>query len=255
MSSSIIVPEVGEERLSKVSGWISQALGDDDDTHMKNKDRYESARLAAKELQDSKESYELVYGELSVPVLATILDAVGVHQGDRFLDIGSGDGALVFAASLLYGGSEDGSDNAIEKARGLEIVPGLYQRSLKHLDALQEITQNEHGSPIEFVLGDVHDAHTDESLKALLQDTTLAVCFATTWSAGNAKQQQDQKTSLQGRKLHALSKALSLLPTGARTVIVDGRLNKEDGHDWQGDLRIECPDTAPFSIASLYVKI
>jgi hypothetical protein len=38
-------------------------------------------------------AHQLIYGELSVPVLATILDAVGVEYRERFLDLGSGDGA------------------------------------------------------------------------------------------------------------------------------------------------------------------
>ena len=43
-----------------------------------------------------------VCGELGLEALATLLDAVGVEQGDRFLDIGAGDGVLVAAAALLF---------------------------------------------------------------------------------------------------------------------------------------------------------
>ena len=78
-----------------------------------------------------------------------------------------------------------------------------------------------------------------------LRDTTLAVCFATTWSRGN-----------QGRKLPELSHALGKnLSKDARVVIVDGRLDEQDGLNWVGDLKINCPDTAPYSIASLYEKV
>lgn len=247
--SSVIQPEVRKERLNQVSKLVNLALGDGKG----EKDgRYESARKAALELGDEKQAYELVYGELSIPVLATILDAVGVEKGDRFLDIGSGDGALVFGASLLF--AEDGQ-NAIKVARGLEIVPGLFERSRRHEEALRSILEpspllQENQSPIEFALGDIHAAKSDQSIASILQDTTLAVCFATTWSAGNAK-----GNSLKGRRLQELSKALSMLPKGARIVIVDGRIDRKDGHEWQGDLTVECPDTAPFSIASLYLKV
>lgn len=256
LSATSLVPEVTEARLSHVSNLVATALGD---TAGHKDDRYESARSAALALEE-REAHELVYGELSIPVLATILDAVGVQEGDRFLDIGSGDGALVLGTSLLYANNTNG-ENAIQAARGLEIVPGLYQRSLQHqksLDnALRQDLENEillqQQAAVEFVLGDIHDAPTDESLKQVLLDTTLAVCFATTWSAGNV--QAGKKNSLQGRRLDALSRAMSLLPTGARMVVVDGRLDQKDGHEWEGDLKVDCPDTTPSSVASLYIKV
>ena len=263
-SSSLMVPEVTPERQAHVSSLVSNSLGDGNG----EKDgRYESARRAALELSNEKQAYELVYGELSIEVLVKILDAVGVMEGDRFLDIGSGDGALVLGASLLYASDSEDGQNAIKAARGLEIVPGLFHRSKKHQKALDAIlqqspdqpnsktnTDNEllrkKQSPVEFVLGDIHNAEHDESLSCLLKDTTLAICFATTWSIGNAT-----GNSLKGRRLSKLSQALSMLPTGARIIIVDGRLDEEDGHHWQGDLTVECPDTAPSSIASLYYKV
>jgi hypothetical protein len=97
-------------------------------------DRYESTRTAALELQE-REASQLVYWEVSIPVLATILDAVGVQEGDR-LDMGSGDGALVFGTSLPY--ANESGINAIHTARGLEIVQGLYQRSLQHRKVLND---------------------------------------------------------------------------------------------------------------------
>ncbi|KAL3945178.1 MAG: hypothetical protein SGBAC_000715 [Bacillariaceae sp.] len=315
-SSSVPVPEVSPQRLEQVSNWVSSSLGDtatcsnsggednsDDDgpvlnssssstakeeekeeeddtsaTKLLKDGRYAMARKAALEWETSSqmESYELVYGELSLPVLTTILDAVGVYPGDRFLDVGSGDGALVLGASLLYAeddddgddGGDDGDDdddddeskNAIAIARGLEIVPGLYKRSLQHEDKLASILKDDGAqllrkqqSPVEFHLGDIHKAFTDSTVTQILEDSTLVVCFATTWSAGNAQRDQ-ASNSLQGRKLPFLSKALEGLPQGARVVIVDGRLDSKDGHEWQGDLKIYCPDTAPWSIASLYHK-
>jgi len=116
---------------------------------------------------------------------------------------------------------------------------------------------------VRFLLGDIHQPH--DGLQNVLKETTLAVCFATTWSAGNAHsnntddgdttKQQSSTKSLQGRRLPKLSKALSStrgLTSGCRVVIIDGKLDEEDGFSWQGDLRIHCPDTAPYSVATLY---
>ena len=152
------------------------------------------------------------------------------------------------------------SNNAIQKAVGLEIVPGLVDRSKFHAKNLNKILQEsadsdtmecllQNQSQVQFYLGDVHQSHECETVSSILSETTLAVCFATTWSAGSA---QEGSTSLNGRKLPKLSKALSHLRKGSRIVIIDGRLDENYGFRWEGDLRVMCPDTAPFSIASLY---
>lgn len=175
--------------------------------------------------------------------LATLLDAVGVYDGDNLFDIGSGDGALVLGASLLYAAKNDGG-NAIQKAVGLEIVPGLEDRSNRHLRNLHKILReslgddamkclSENQSEVQFFLGDVHDVKT-QSISTILSETASAVCFATTWSAGNA---QDGSTSLNNRRLPKVSMALSQqFDKGARIIVIDGRLNENDGFDCQGDL-------------------
>ena len=299
ISHSPIVPEISTTHLSKVSHLVSSALGDvvviDDDTGNKDSSssRYTLARDAVSIFQrdnDDNESpssipqNELVYGELSVPTLATILDAVGVHDDDVFLDIGSGDGALVLGASLLYASNDSSSDgdideeksggerrrrNAIQKCYGVDIVPGLVERSIVHAKNLERILQSDDNvqstngilkdnqSEIHLLLGDIHTP--TKHLQDILQEITLAVCFATTWSAGNANNDSSddkrRSTSLQGRRLPKLSSALSTsLSSGCRVVIIDGKLSEEDGFTWQGDLKIICPDTAPHSIATLYHK-
>lgn len=203
--------------------------------------RYASVReMAAKESSTTPRN-ELVYGELSVSVLAELVDAVGVEDNDAFLDIGSGDGALVLGAAMLY-------PDQIRVSRGLELVPGLVSRSQAHAQQLEsQLTV-----PVEFTLGNVHQADQDLTLQSILNDSTLAVCFATTWSADNAT--PEQKTSLKGRSLPKLSEALNHMPIRSRILVIDGRLNAKDGYRWEGDMQITCPDTAPFSIASLYER-
>ena len=255
-SAPVIVPEVRPAHVTKVTQLVKAALGDEDGA---NDNRYAFARDAVTTFQENEESppsNELVYGELSVGTLTTILDAVGVQQNDTFLDIGSGDGALVLGASLLYADTddEDTCGNAIKMCYGVDIVPGLVERSISHADNLHRILQDNESSlgqkqaDIELLLGDIHQP--DAQLQNILKETTIAVCFATTWSAENSV-----GTSLQGRKLPKLSKALSRwLSSGCRLVIIDGKLDEEDDFLWMGDLRIQCPDTAPYSVATLYHK-
>lgn len=170
------------------------------------------------------------------------------------MNIGSGDGALVLGTSLLY-------PDYITKSRGVELIPGLVDRSRQHLESLKQILMQE--SPrdsstvpiwnrIEFFSGNVHEPSAP--LHHGLSDTTLAICFATTWSSMNNQACGISKTSLNGRRLPKLSAALTALPRGARVVIVDGKLNEDDGFQWEGDLRVNCPDTAPYSVASLYTR-
>eukprot|EP00984_Skeletonema_dohrnii_P021150 scaffold10493_cov72-Skeletonema_dohrnii-CCMP3373.AAC.2 len=259
-SAPVIVPEVHPAHVIKITQLVQAALGDEGDA---SNNRYAFARDAVTNFQENDESppsNELVYGELSVEVLATILDAVGVQENDVFLDIGSGDGALVLGASLLYADTtnngDDASDggNAMKMCYGVDIVPGLVERSRSHHDNLHRILQDNESflhqsqANIELLLGDIHQR--DSQLEKILDETTIAVCFATTWSADNSV-----GTSLQGRKLPKLSKALSRgLSSGCRVVIIDGKLDEEDGFQWMGDLRIFCPDTAPYSVATLYHK-
>jgi len=194
----------------------------------------QGARTASAAAVDAleEEEHQLVYGELGVEALARLLDAVGVREGDVFLDIGAGDGALVFAAALLYPGG-------VARSIGLEIVPALVERSRRFREDSFPGLGN-----VELLLGDVHRWEEDAQVAEVLQSTSLAVCFATTWSRGS-----------RGKVLPKLSRALgAALPAGARVAVVDGRLLEEDGFQWAGDLRIECLDTFPYSTASLFER-
>lgn len=265
---SALAPEIPAAHLSRVSRLVSEALGDEGVGGRSVDDATDSAAAAARyaSVRSAVADFnrdipvpanELVYGELSVPTLGTILDAVGLQEEETFLDVGAGDGACVLGASLLY--NQDDT-TVISKCIGVEIVPGLVDRSRRHSEKLAELLQREKGNDsglrqtqaqVEFLLGDVHDSR-DQMMSQVLSQATVVVCFATTWCAGNTE--SGDKTSLQGRRLPKLSKALSTLKRGARVVIIDGKLDSRDGFVWQGDLRIVCPDTAPYSTATLYYK-
>uniref|UniRef100_A0A7S2VAR4 DOT1 domain-containing protein n=1 Tax=Entomoneis paludosa TaxID=265537 RepID=A0A7S2VAR4_9STRA len=117
--------------------------------------------------------------------MVTILDAVGVQKRDEFLDIGSGHGMLVLAAALLY--------PHLQASRGVEIVPHLQEQALIYQQQLEEHhhqiksgsdssigTVSSNLADIDLLLGNIYDP--DPQLTSILKRTTIAVCFATTWS-------------------------------------------------------------------------
>mmetsp|Transcript_19222 Transcript_19222/g.53551 ORF Transcript_19222/g.53551 Transcript_19222/m.53551 type:complete len:261 (-) Transcript_19222:1946-2728(-) len=207
VASTSIAPELSSERKAYAVDVIDRVFGKEDSGTWD--DRREAARATTLDKNDNEEKeqkgndpthrllenipdHELVYGELGIEALATILDAVGVREGDVFLDIGSGDGLLVVGAALLYPGY-------LRAARGIEIVPELYQRSLGFRDRFLEIlrdegnddrTEGDDESPeVSFHLGNIYDANTNDnenngtggSASSLdFSESTLAVCFATT---------------------------------------------------------------------------
>ena len=142
-------------RISTVSNLISRSFGDS-----AIQDRYAQAR------QDRYERHP------------------GVHDGEVFLDIGSGDGALVLNASLLYANDVG---NAIQKAIGLEIVPGLVDRSIARTERLKGILQTDasslecslqmNQSQIQFHLGDVHNTQSETISNVLSETHPSRICF------------------------------------------------------------------------------
>ena len=197
------------------------------------------------------EQHMTVYGELGLDALINVLEAVGVKDGDSFLDIGSGDGMLVMGAAALWGRENQiGGGGGLRISRGVEILPTLYERSLRYQSNFEEEAafKSMPMARMELYLGNAMD-HSSDELAQVFQDSTLAVCFATTWSRSEP-----------GRRLPQLSKAVgrggvSELPVGARLVIIDGVLDESDGFVDEGQLKLYCKDTAPYSIARLYTRI
>ena len=224
-----IAPETTAIQRQSVKKVLAEVYGTE------NSDQWQQRRSEARIVGEEDESLnipldELVYGELGIDALATILDAVGVNKGDNFLDIGAGDGMLVTGASMLY-------PDFLEASIGAEIVPDLYERSLEFqsgLERLLEMNQSEENILLcpqtSLHLGNCYQPH--DELKGIFSNTTLAVCFATAWCRG-----------IPGRKLERLSEALgtdgvSELPAGARLVIIDGVLDHQrDGFDLKGELK------------------
>ena len=251
-SFQILAPEITTSQRARVQAILDKVFGSPDSIAWNERRR---AAISVSEMDGESldlSRHESIYGELGLEALSVLLDAVGVRQNETILDIGSGDGMLVASAALLF-------PEFCKTVYGLEIMPSLYERSLEYMTRLHEVvndhiqgddTENNHSSPllcprVKVALGDVHDTESLQ-IQEILSNTTLAVCFATTWSRGT-----------KGRKLPRLSKALGAgLPSESRVVIVDGVLNeRQDGFVYGGELRLHCPDTAPYSIAHSYTKL
>lgn len=227
-----------EPRLVQVEQALAAVLGDEGEGRAARcRDARSLGESAATGLGLPAE--QLVYGELDVRSVARVLDAAGIRDGDRFLDIGSGDGLPTLAAALLY-------PDAFRICRGIEVVAPLAARAEAHAarlrGALAERFASLQAAPIELLEGDVFDTG-DEAITEALDDSTLALCFATTWSHGPRRVLPELSA-----RLHA-----SMPPT-ARVILVDARLVESDGWRWEGDLRITPPDTAPCSTARLYTR-
>lgn len=236
-----LVPEVPFDRKVATQKVLGSVYGDSTSA-LRNERRAQALEASTSDGKTlALPEHMTTYGELGIDALVTLMDAVGVQKTDRFLDIGSGDFMLVAGAALLF--AED-----LQVARGVEILPSFYERSLTFQKAVEEEAAQA-GVAIgktESYLGDVF--RPTEEMKGIFQDTTLSVCFATTWSKG-----------IPGRRLDALSAALgsngvSSLPKKSRLVIIDGVLDEKDGFVCEGELKLACPDTAPYSIARLYVR-
>ena len=236
-----LVPEVPFDRKVATQKVLGSVYGDSTSA-LRNERRAQALEASTSDGKTlALPEHMTTYGELGIDALVTLMDAMGVQKTDRFLDIGSGDFMLVAGAALLF--AED-----LQVARGVEILPSFYERSLTFQKAVEEEAAQA-GVAIgktESYLGDVF--RPTEEMKGIFQDTTLSVCFATTWSKG-----------IPGRRLDALSAALgsngvSSLPKKSRLVIIDGVLDEKDGFVCEGELKLACPDTAPYSIARLYVR-
>lgn len=242
----LIAPEVSAERVASTQTVLNRVFGggigggnEDDDWDERRRQALDVSTSDG--VRMAMPNHMTVYGELGIDALVTLLDAVGVEEGDEFLDIGSGDGMLVTGAALLF-------SEHLKASRGIEILPSLYQRSLKFQQQTERLAGRESLSfcHTELLQGDIFQP--TPPVKQVLDSTTLAVCFATTWSRGEP-----------GRKLPQLSQALGAegvasLPQKSRLLIIDGVLEETDGFAYQGQLKLQCPDTAPHSIARLYVR-
>ncbi|MEO0605455.1 MAG: hypothetical protein AAF211_28750, partial [Myxococcota bacterium] len=181
------------DRVSEVEALLREVLGDGDVAarHQRLADVRDAATVGE----------HLEYGELDVRSVARVLAATGVDPDERFVDIGSGEGLPVLAAALLY-------PDTLTAVRGIELVPERLARAHRHAERLRVQRPDVAIAPVTWLEGDVYT--TAGPTGQALADSTLALCFATTWSRGAPR-----------RELPRLSRALAeTMPPGARVVIV-----------------------------------
>jgi len=259
----VLAPETSSSQRLQVEKLVEQVFGNHEEDGVGNLESesttWQDRKTQAIDVSTSDgerlqlPQHQTVYGELGTSTLATILDAAGVYSDDVFLDIGSGDGVLVASAALLY-------PDFLSLSRGVEILPSLYERSLEFQQKWENMKSR--GiigtcSPTELLLGDVYNP--DEDLQEILAETTLSVCFATTWSFDTIKDSNSSSGGPNRKVLPQLSRSLaSNMRKDARVIIIDGHLETQDPlpvFRFEGELKIQCPDTAPYSMARLYTKL
>ena len=74
----------------------------------------------------------LTYGEITLNSFAALLEYCHPMEGLTFVDIGSGMGKALIAASLLFG-------SRLKHIHGIELVPGLYESSITSISKYYDI--------------------------------------------------------------------------------------------------------------------
>lgn len=138
---------VHSKKIRTAYALISRLYADIDSVALSKKDR------AKKNI----DSYEMVYGEIPFYTLALLLDIIHTKNENKnkmegaFYDLGSGSGKAVITAALLY---------PFKKARGIELLPTLYESSFDQLKRLEQLSNQMElpdyfdSSRIQFIHGD-----------------------------------------------------------------------------------------------------
>ena len=74
----------------------------------------------------------LTYGEITFNAFAALLEYCHPVDGKVFVDLGSGTGKALIAASLLFG-------SRLKHIHGIELVPGLYESSITSINKYYDI--------------------------------------------------------------------------------------------------------------------
>lgn len=82
-------------------------------------------------INNSEVGLGLTYGEITLNSFAALLEYCPV-EGKIFVDVGSGTGKALIAASLLFG-------SRLKHIHGIELVPGLYESSITSINKYYDI--------------------------------------------------------------------------------------------------------------------
>ena len=170
---------------------------------------------------------ELTYGEFDLGFFFELLHRANPRKGERFVDIGSGCGRLVFAAALAHD---------FELAVGIELLSSLHNMATRTHSSLHDACGDSVSlAPCRFLCEEVEtglpqliprqrsDAASDES-----SDAAIAFVYASCWPSV-------------GPYLTELSATLAAaLPHGSRVICVDKQLVDSDdascGLQWRFEL-------------------
>ena len=83
-------------------------------------------------INNSEVGLGLTYGEITLNSFAALLEYCHDMEGKTFVDLGSGTGKAMIAASLLFG-------SRLKHIHGIELVPGLYESSITSINKYFDI--------------------------------------------------------------------------------------------------------------------
>ncbi len=142
-----------------------------------------------------KQDISYTYGEIEFVAFGLLLEKANPAPEDTMIDLGSGTGKAVFAASLLY---------PTLHVTGIELASHLYQFSLKQLDKFKSLMKDDDPAII-LVKGDMLTV----DLSAYNIVFANATCFSPELFAG-------------------LLNCLGDMPVGARLIITTKEVVRED---------------------------
>ena len=177
--------------------------------------RQESAHTEVAALFPTRKR-ELTYGEFDLANFLALLDSVDPKPGEIFLDVGSGCGRLVLAASLAY--------PILGCSYGIELLPELHASALAAHGRLTTFLRDEPTigiAPCELVCDEVDHAlprlfGSGAGGSLVREQPSVAFVYATCWPGA-------------GPYLPSLTETLAAtLAVGSRVVTIDKQLVAED---------------------------
>jgi len=156
----------------------------------------------------------MVYGEFNLDFFAQLLELACPVRGETFVDLGSGAGRLVIAASLLY-------PDTWRNCHGVELSAPLHDAAIAARVAFDGLAPCPPIADCEYTLASVLD---DAKGAAALAAADVSFSYAVTWAS-------DETHELLVRAL------ARRLPSGARVISVDLALSAEaaaaEGASWE----------------------
>ena len=214
---------VREELLDDVYDTLGQLYGSG--AGIERMRRLNAARAKSTYLQvnPDQDKRHMTYGEIPLELFTATLTRCSELMADKpghgsFIDLGSGVGRLVFAASMLSSAIESANGIWTESV-GVEIVPDLHTAAMDALYKAESIgfgNNNPNYLPVKFFVGDAFDPSS-----SVLSEASTIYAYSTTWEC-----EGEEKTMV------GLSQSLSqCLRHGTIVAVTDRTLSSQ--HNFQ----------------------